>query len=291
MKKNVCPQQLGTIFRELRLSKGMTLEEASKGIVSLPFLSKFERGEHEITSNKFIRLLSRLNISYREFELILGHLEGYSQTAFLQQLSTALVNNDLALLNQLYDDQKILLKQYSDSRFEHNLIIISQYINLLNGLPFEPHKIKKITDYLYRVEEWGEYELVLFGNSLNFIPIEKMYNLSKIAINRSAMFSKSPKHVNELSIIIGNIIHTLIENEHFDGLNNLFIQAENLLSGPDSFAEINRINFYKGIYLLIQGNYDKGLSISQQAISILNQMRRPDLAREYKDFLGQYIER
>ena len=117
MKKNVCPQQLGTIFRELRLSKGMTLEEASKGIVSLPFLSKFERGEHEITSNKFIRLLSRLNISYREFELILGHLEGYSQTAFLQQLSTALVNNDLALLNQLYDDQKLLLKQYGDSRF------------------------------------------------------------------------------------------------------------------------------------------------------------------------------
>ena len=274
MKKNVCPQQLGTIFRELRLSKGMTLEEASKGIVSLPFLSKFERGEHEITSNKFIRLLSRLNISYREFELILGHLEGYSQTAFLQQLSTALVNNDLALLNQLYDDQKILLKQYSDSRFEHNLIIISQYINLLNGLPFEPHKIKKITDYLYRVEEWGEYELVLFGNSLNFIPIEKIYNLSKIAINRSAIFSKSPKHVNELSIIIGNIIHTLIENEHFD-----------------NFAEINRINFYKGIYLLVQGNYDKGLSISQQAISILNQMRRPDLAREYKDFLDQYIER
>ena len=141
------------------------------------------------------------------------------------------------------------------------------------------------------MEEWGEYELVLFGNSLNFIPIEKMYNLSKIAINRSAMFSKSPKHVNELSIIIGNIIHTLIENEHFDGLNNLFIQAENLLSGTDSFAEINRINFYKGIYLLVQGNYDKGLSISQQAISILNQMRRPDLAREYKDFLGQYIER
>jgi transcriptional activator, rgg/gadR/mutR family, C-terminal domain len=288
MKKNVCPQQLGTIFRELRLSKGMTLEETSKGIVSLPFLSKFERGEHEITSNKFIRLLSRLNISYREFELILGHLEGYSQTAFLQQLSTALVNNDLTLLNQLYDDQKLLLKQYSDSRFEHNLIIISQYINLLNGLSFEPHKIKRITDYLYRVEEWGEYELVLFGNSLNFIPIEKMYNLSKIAIKRSTMFAKSPKHINELGIIIGNIIHTLIDNNHFEGLNNLFIQAENMLSGTDYFAEINRINFYKGIYLILNGNQNKGLSISKKAISLLNQMRRNDLAREYESFLYRF---
>jgi transcriptional activator, rgg/gadR/mutR family, C-terminal domain len=288
MKKNVCPQQLGTIFRELRLSKGMTLEETSKGIVSLPFLSKFERGEHEITSNKFIRLLSRLNISYREFELILGHLEGYSQTAFLQQLSTALVNNDLTLLNQLYDDQKLLLKQYSDSRFEHNLIIISQYINLLNGLSFEPHKIKRITDYLYRVEEWGEYELVLFGNSLNFIPIEKMYNLSKIAIKRSTMFAKSPKHINELGIIIGNIIHTLIDNNHFEGLNNLFIQAENMLNGTDYFAEINRINFYKGIYLILNGNQNKGLSISKNAISLLNQMRRNDLAREYESFLYRF---
>ena len=288
MKKNVCPQQLGTIFRELRISKGMTLEETYKGIVSLPFLSKFERGEHEITSNKFIRLLSRLNISYREFELILGHLEGYSQTAFLQQLSTALVNNDLTLLNQLYDDQKLLLKQYSDSRFEHNLIIISQYINLLNGLSFEPHKIKRITDYLYRVEEWGEYELVLFGNSLNFIPIEKMYNLSKIAIKRSTMFAKSPKHINELGIIIGNIIHTLIDNNHFEGLNNLFIQAENMLSGTDYFAEINRINFYKGIYLILNGNQNKGLSISKKAISLLNQMRRNDLAREYESFLYRF---
>ena len=38
-------EQFGPMIRELRLSKGLTLNELAKDIVSVPFLSKYERGE------------------------------------------------------------------------------------------------------------------------------------------------------------------------------------------------------------------------------------------------------
>ena len=43
--------EIGEIYRDLRLGKHVTLKDASNGIVSLAFLSRFERGLYDISFN------------------------------------------------------------------------------------------------------------------------------------------------------------------------------------------------------------------------------------------------
>ncbi|MGY3750907.1 helix-turn-helix domain-containing protein [Vagococcus acidifermentans] len=50
----------------LRKSKGFTMKEVAGGIVSTHFLSDFERGKSDISLANFIKLLSRINLSFEE---------------------------------------------------------------------------------------------------------------------------------------------------------------------------------------------------------------------------------
>src|SRR5699024_10854915 len=50
-----------------REEKGYSLRQVSKGILSASFLSKFERGESDISLSHFLRIIDRLNITLDEF--------------------------------------------------------------------------------------------------------------------------------------------------------------------------------------------------------------------------------
>ncbi|WQG56172.1 helix-turn-helix transcriptional regulator [Lactiplantibacillus plantarum] len=60
--------EIGEIYRDLRLGKHVTLKDASNGIVSLAFLSRFERGLYDISFNHLLELLDRINVQLSEFE-------------------------------------------------------------------------------------------------------------------------------------------------------------------------------------------------------------------------------
>ncbi|WHQ66967.1 helix-turn-helix domain-containing protein [Lactiplantibacillus plantarum] len=62
--------EIGEIYRDLRLGKHVTLKDASNGIVSLAFLSRFERGLYDISFNHLLELLDRINVQLSEFENI-----------------------------------------------------------------------------------------------------------------------------------------------------------------------------------------------------------------------------
>ncbi|XOW20634.1 helix-turn-helix transcriptional regulator [Lactococcus cremoris] len=52
-------KEIGKIFRELRQEKGLSLEKASEGVISISQLSHFERGKG-ITTGKFFALIKIL---------------------------------------------------------------------------------------------------------------------------------------------------------------------------------------------------------------------------------------
>ena len=60
----------GNALRSIRESKNMSLESLSDSTVSKSSLSKFERGQIDLTFKKLIGVLNRLNVSFSEFDLI-----------------------------------------------------------------------------------------------------------------------------------------------------------------------------------------------------------------------------
>lgn len=58
---------LGETFRELRLNRNLSLQQIAGDSVSLSQLSRFERGQSDISLNKFLVALDRMHVEVKEF--------------------------------------------------------------------------------------------------------------------------------------------------------------------------------------------------------------------------------
>lgn len=58
---------LGSTFRTLRQSRGLSMNQVARDIISTSGLGKFERGEGSIGLEKFLPMLDRMNITMAEF--------------------------------------------------------------------------------------------------------------------------------------------------------------------------------------------------------------------------------
>ncbi len=59
-------KEIGAAFRELRSQKGYTLKYAARGVVSVQFLSQFERGQSSISLARLAALLTNIRVSVVE---------------------------------------------------------------------------------------------------------------------------------------------------------------------------------------------------------------------------------
>ena len=63
-------QNLGEVFKELRKSRNVSLQEATGGEFTYSMLSKFERGEADLSSMKLITALDNIHSDLNEFYVL-----------------------------------------------------------------------------------------------------------------------------------------------------------------------------------------------------------------------------
>ncbi|EAD9527522.1 XRE family transcriptional regulator, partial [Listeria monocytogenes] len=62
--------EIGTTLKKLRVGKNITREELVKGIMSTNHYFKIENNENIISLDKFIAIISRLNVTFNEFAYV-----------------------------------------------------------------------------------------------------------------------------------------------------------------------------------------------------------------------------
>lgn len=97
----------GEFIKKIRKEKHLTQKELAEGILSKNFLSKFERGESKITSEIFMNLLERLNVSLDEFEQLVT--SKYSQKEFLQKLETFKSQKEVLFIRKFKSGRKTIV--------------------------------------------------------------------------------------------------------------------------------------------------------------------------------------
>ncbi|MGK9326698.1 helix-turn-helix domain-containing protein [Aerococcus urinaeequi] len=76
-------------LRKIRENKGLSLSQLSHNIMSDSQLSKFERNETNITYDKFLLLLDRLEITMEEYLYLSKDDSLYSTEALIEKIKTA----------------------------------------------------------------------------------------------------------------------------------------------------------------------------------------------------------
>ncbi|GIN58008.1 XRE family transcriptional regulator [Lederbergia ruris] len=280
--------EYGKTIRKIREEKGYTMQQLSDGILSISFLSKFERGNSNISISYFFQILERLSLSYDEFLFVHNDFKLDNFETFFDKAEQAYVNHNLSKLQTLKEVQIDKWRTTKIAAYRCNTLVLDVLICILRDefIDAEKEAIEFLFDYLFQVEVWGYYELRLYNTTMFLMPPEMVLTLSETAVEKSVYLRKLAK-VNQIIIyVLLNTLTYLIRHNKYlkeyefflDYLGNIPIPEKDLLSR-------NHLLYLQGIYEVKIGNKEKGIEVVNKAISMFRELGSTGLVTERENFL------
>ena len=283
-------QNLGEVFKELRKSRNISLQEATGGEFTYSMLSKFERGEADLSSMKLITALDNIHSDLNEFMYL---VRGFSQKqilAFQENLWELYDREGIDSLQSLYEETT---KKYRSSAKKSYLL---QMIRIKSLLVFFDSEIRAtdeeltfLYDYFFTIDIWGNYELELFSTISTLFPLPLYFKYSREMLQKTDLLGSLPSNKVGIDTILINGLFKAIEEKDKLKADYFVFQIEKR-ELPESQA------YLKIIYMIAKGYYDtifkvenKGLEKIQRGITILQDLEYVDGARYYENYFASQL--
>ena len=283
-------QNLGEVFKELRKSRNVSLQEATGGEFTYSMLSKFERGEADLSSMKLITALDNIHSDLNEFMYL---VRGFSQKkvlAFQENLWDLYDREGIDSLHSLYEETT---KKY---RLSGETSYLLQMIRIKSLLVFFDSEIRAtdeeltfLYDYFFTIDIWGNYELELFSTISTLFPLPLYFKYSREMLQKTDLLGSLPSNKVGIDTILINGLFKAIEEKDKLKADYFIFQIEKR-ELPESQA------YLKIIYMIAKGYYDtifnvknKGLEKIQRGIAILQDLEYIDGARYYENYFANQL--
>ena len=283
-------QNLGEVFKELRKSRNVSLQEATGGEFTYSMLSKFERGEADLSSMKLITALDNIHSDLNEFMYL---VRGFSQKkvlAFQENLWDLYDREGIDSLHSLYEETT---QKYRSSAKKSYLL---QMIRIKSLLVFFDSEIRAtdeeltfLYDYFFTIDIWGNYELELFSTISTLFPLSLYFKYSREMLQKTDLLGSLPSNKIAIDTILINGLFKAIEEKDKLKADYFIFQIEKR-ELPESQA------YLKIIYMIAKGYYDtifkvenKGLEKIQRGITILQDLEYIDGARYYENYFANQL--
>ena len=122
----------GEAFRYFRKLNGYSLEYAAADSISKSQLSRFERGENEISLSTFFELLSNINVSIENFCNYLEHYKRSELDDFLVNLSPNFYSLNTKGLEEIKNEQQKLFEKSGEKTHRINTIMVQGLLNQID---------------------------------------------------------------------------------------------------------------------------------------------------------------
>ena len=156
-------KKFGEIYKLFRESRKITLREIEYKGISRSQLSRFEKGETDLTITKFLLALEQINVPIEEFMYVANDFKRDHFYQLIDEVKQCFLKRNVAKLHKML----IKLMENDDLSIFSTIEIIFLKIKLQelsNEEYFSDTDINRITDYLFSVDYWGMFEILLFGN-------------------------------------------------------------------------------------------------------------------------------
>ncbi len=279
--------KLGITLRKVRKGKQISLCSVADEHLSKSQISRFERGESEISCIRLINILDKLHVTLDEFLIL--HDDDYTNSESFANLV------------------QYIRKQYSSQSIDNIACLLSDTTNYTLD-PLEKTMVKSIlhtmdsriipsdeellqlTDYLFKIEKWGYYEIIIFGNCARTINYNSYFLLTKELLKNyiySSLNKTNKRMVTQLAI---NCLILSIDEEKFSNCSYLISEIKTLLD--------NEFNFYEQtVFLYATGYYEfkhqlsSGIEKMKQAIQVLDILREDKLKLHYTDHFNKLVNK
>ncbi|MBC5638334.1 helix-turn-helix domain-containing protein [Ornithinibacillus sp. BX22] len=291
----------GETFRIIRKQKGVTMKELADGVCSISFLSKFERGDSDITLGIFTRILDKLMLSMDEFIYVHHDYQPSQLEQFFQLVNTAYTSQNSDRLKQLKNQEMKKWERYGIETYYFNVLMLEVYDSMVSSTMMDENvnkaEIDLLTDYLFRVEVWGYYELALYSATMFFLDPGVVIQLSKTAYIKSSRYQELKKARDTITAILINTITYLIgpvnrfpeELTYEQEITEFFSYLDAIQLPEDKLFERLKILQLKGALELKLGNKESGEAKLRQTIQILRDLGSVGNANNTSLYLEQIL--
>ena len=271
--------ELGELYRELRIARGLKLKDVVRDNLSLSQLSRFENGQTMLSADRMLLAISGIHMSFAEF----GHaLNNYKETPYFaagKKIMELYGKQDIEGLKGLLEEYKNYESREIYNRL--NLLVIKDCIySLESSYTIDQEEINLLTKYLYDIEEWTEYELYLFGNTLTLLSTEDLLFLGKAFVERDKLYRSIPSHDNAAKLALLNIISVLLERKQTYYVSYFMEILEKLLTHQDMYF-IAILNFFKLVIKCTKGEKQADQEL-EDFLSALELIGNPALVETLK---------
>ena len=190
----------GKILKKIRVNKKYTQKFVTDGIISQSTYSKVERGIIDITYNKFIKLLNRLDVSEFEFQMLLDE-EPDARDDLIQQFF--LINyNDSEALIVIQERVQHYLAAKKDYVIQDIAYICEALMLISRDRDYEQAAIfaNKVWKRLEGFDRWYMMEIRLINAILFIFPTETALYISERIARQLDIY-----HTRESRVIQNNI--------------------------------------------------------------------------------------
>lgn len=269
-------ENFGAVLKDIRISKNFRLKDLSCNEISESTISRFENGITKLSINHFYILLNRLGISFSEFEELV-HCYYSKKECLFEKLEHAVNSSDIFLLQELVD--KIELKEKHEKSIcnYHIKLIAEQQLNRLANLSYNASKCNELIKYLLSVDNWMEYELKIFYNSVFFMNTKTISLLYRVVIKNTRHFLKTDMGTHRVIPLYLFNLELLLKNNLLDNAQFFIDDLENLLTRQGYYFEKNYLLFLKGIYLIKTNQVELGKKECSKAMRIFKEYNDRDI--------------
>ncbi|MBM7642580.1 helix-turn-helix domain-containing protein [Streptococcus loxodontisalivarius] len=204
-------KNFGEIFRTFRESRGLRLKDVARSGISTSQLSRFEKGETDLTISKFMFILDEIKMPIDEFMYAVHDFHRDDLNELLSKVRQFVSSHDVEGLKKLLYSQ---IESHSEREKFHQINIILLKIRLqdLSGESYYSEQdLLELTDYLFGVEYWGYYELLIFSNTLDVLKHDVFMILAREMSRRSDFYKEIPNNRRLISTMLLNGYITCIE--------------------------------------------------------------------------------
>ncbi len=206
-------KNFGEIFKTFRESRGLKLKDVAKSGISTSQLSRFEKGETDLTISKFMLILDRINMPIDEFMYAVHDFHRDELNELLSKVRHFVSNHDVEGMKKLLYSQ-MELEDIREKFHQINIILLKIRLQDLSGENYYDEKeLEDLTDYLFSVEYWGYYELLIFMNTLDVLKHNVFMVLAREMARRSDFYKEIPNNRRLISTMLLNGYITCVERE------------------------------------------------------------------------------
>lgn len=279
--------ELGKTLRKIRKAKHVSLCSIADNNLSKSQISRFERGESEISCIRLINILDKLNISLDEFLTI--HDNNYTKANSFanllqyirKQYSSQSISNITALL---FDTSDYVLNSYEKTMVKAIIHTVDDTI-----CPTE-EELFQLTDYLFKIEKWTYYEIILLGNCVESLNYNSYFLLTKELLKKHiySSLNKTYKRLVTQSAINCLLIST--DKEKFTNCTYLIDEIKELLENELNYYE-QTIFLYATGYFEFKKNKVDGIKKMKDALLVFDILGEQSIKSQYLKHFQKHVNK